>query len=88
MSTIQSDHRFIDTKLVKSVHTNHFWSDFFIYVLNSFKYTFTYVTVFVFVTKLNSFMRTSGSTRWYDCASKCAGLQIYFNFYSWITARV
>ncbi|MNM88578.1 hypothetical protein D3C81_1007990 [compost metagenome] len=61
-SSVQSDHQFIDAELVKSVHTDHFWSDKFIYVFNSFQYTFTEVTGFVAITKFNSFMRTSGCT--------------------------
>ncbi|MNE53329.1 hypothetical protein D3C80_1480510 [compost metagenome] len=87
-SSVQSDHQFIDAELVKSVHTDYFWSDQFIYVLNSFEYTFTKVTGFVAIAKLNSFMRTSGCTRRNDCASDCAGLKIYFNFYCRVTTRV
>ncbi|MNJ65858.1 hypothetical protein D3C77_618970 [compost metagenome] len=74
--------------MIQGIHADHFWSDNFVYVLNSFQYPFTEVTRFVFVTQLNSFVSACGSAGRNDSTANCAGLQIYFNFYRRVTAGV
>ncbi|MNT82243.1 hypothetical protein D3C72_2219470 [compost metagenome] len=74
--------------MVKSVHTDYFWSDDFVYVLNSFQNAFAHVTGFVAVTKLYSFMSASGSAGRNDSAAFSAGFQVNVNLYSRVTAGV
>ncbi|MNR29337.1 hypothetical protein D3C85_1467180 [compost metagenome] len=88
MSAIQGNHQFVDAQLVQSVHTDYFWSNDFIHVLNSFQNAFAQVAVFVFVTKLYSFVSASGSAGRNDSAAFSAGFQININLYCRVTTGV
>ncbi|MNE33323.1 hypothetical protein D3C80_1269850 [compost metagenome] len=87
-SSVQSDHQLVDAHLVKSVHTDYFWSDKFVYVLNSLQNAFAQVTGFVTIAKLYSFMSASGSAGRNDSAAFSAGFQVNVNLYSRVTAGV
>ena len=77
---VQLDHGLVDSPLIHSRHSDDFRSYLFVDVLHCFQHSLSAITLRVAITKLESLVLASRSTRWNRSHSDCAIFKFNFTF--------